>query len=330
MKLHVLLFHLSAGVLAGPCKPYGPVSSTQLHDTIPIPPASTNSVPLSVGEPSSPTQTSSDIFASGALPIGVSQSGLVSSVLSSTLLDDGVGGQAGSQTSENTSAVTEGGDADGVQATMTSSTISIGTHTSDPFATSDQGPISSSGPEETAPGAASGTDANPSGLPTSAITSIFVDTSAGSGPAVTSGTDFPNSSDLSAGPETSITTDTPTSDLDAPSATSSPVEPPVTTSDQPLVSQTTESGLSSDQSAPSDISEPAGHETSGLPITATTSPVEVSDTAPSLSVTSEPLSTPLETTLPVTAPTTTAGGGGGIIGGGTGGSGGGTGGGSTG
>ena len=90
MKLQVLLLHLSTGVLAGPCKPYGPVSSMQQHDTIPIPPRSTQtaSVPFSLAEPPSPTHTNSDIFASGVLPIGVGQSDLVPSAFSSTLVHD--------------------------------------------------------------------------------------------------------------------------------------------------------------------------------------------------------------------------------------------------
>ncbi|KAJ4010964.1 hypothetical protein NW766_007596 [Fusarium irregulare] len=411
MNLQVPLLHLSTGVLAGPCKPYPPVSSMQQHDTIPIPPESTQaaSVPLSLAEPPSPTHTNSDIFASDVLPIGVGQSDLVPSAFSSTLIHDGADEELSSQTSEgseSTSAVAEGDDADGAQATMTNPTIvhgslisntdtfPVGSRTSGethvttepesssgitgslaaspsvspveasdketmslvasesnpsvPFATSDQTPMSSAVSERTAP-AVSGNDSELSGLPTAAVTSNSIETTAPSAPSVTSEPDPFSPPDIpitspTFETESSVTTDAVTSDLVVPSGippTADPVPPSSTTSDERPVSHTTEpvvSVPSTDQNAPSDTSRPSGLETS-LPsttphpdLTATSTPSAVSDTTPSLSGTAKPveISNPSDSTFTVATPTTTAGIGGGLVGGGSGGSGGGTGGGNTG
>ena len=411
MKLQVLLLHLSIGVLAGPCKPYGPVSSIRQHDTIPIPPGSTQtaSVPLSLAEPPSPTHTNTDIFASGVSPIGISQSDLVPSAFSSTLIHDGADEELSSQTSEGsetTSAVADGGHADGAQGTMTNPTVihgtfisntdtfpagsrtSVETHvttgpesTSDitgslvaspsvspvevsdietislvasesdpsvPFATSDQTPMSSAVSKQTAP-TVSDIDSDLSGLPTAAVTSNSIETTASSTAIVTSEPDLSSPPDLpttppTSDPESSVTTDAATSDSVVPSgipSTANSVAPSSTTSDEQPVSRTTESEVSvpsTDQNAPSDTSRPSGLESS-LPSTtpnpdlpATTMPSAVSNTTPTLSGTVEPvkISTPSDSTFPAVTPTTTAGVGGGLVGGGSGGSGGGIGGGNTG
>ncbi|RGP60840.1 hypothetical protein FSPOR_10443, partial [Fusarium sporotrichioides] len=263
MKLQVLLLHLSTGVLAGPCEPYGPISSMQQHGTIPNSPSSTQtaSVPSSMDEPPSPTHTNSDIFASGVSPIGVSQShlsmsDLVSSVLSSTLANNGAGGQPGSPTSkepeETTSDVTKGGDANGVQTTMTNPTIIHGTLTSD-----------------------GGT------FPEGSVTSTQTDVRQSPG----SPTDTTGSLAASASAKPVEHSDIDTTSL-APSETASSVP----SDDSPISGP--ESSITNDVSATSNLII-----SSDIP--PTSNPVAVSDTSPNLSVTSEPIvtSTPIGPSL---------------------------------